>query len=859
MGDIVKIIDAALSRTGLLLELGLAPRWRIFAAVSVAVLALAAVGLSYSAVQLASAARTDLSALRATVAGSLADGQGAKLAEASDDIGMVRQRLETPIRIIRWTGRLGAAVPWLPLLSLEASSVEAQADRIDTDLETASALLDWTRRFISTYDEAQLALVSSMDPKRMESFRSPLREIEAGFERSGGELSPGGRGTRYSLLARLSPISGRVDDLAEAERTIRDGADAGEKAARLAQALLDLAEASRPLVSRFGGDGVSLDAGGAESIYAALAGFERKAVAAKANAAETSVALARLSNAGPFAARLESLVKLIDALAAIGEAGVLGFEAIRPAHDILAASQNGLLDSEKALSRALAKLQENSSDISRAVAQLAEGEKALSELQADGSLPVGSSGLPGILDFVAQVREGLQMLNSVAPVASGLLGEDGPRRYLLLGQSADELRGTGGFVSGIWTLTLHEGSLGDVTYYDAVRVDDWERLVLYPVAPPGLEEHMNAWVWLLRDVSWDPDFRVTAESAESMFKIGQRQDVDGVMAVNQWGLLGLIDAVGGVTPPEGGDPITANNLITVLEQGTDTYGRAYMDLVLQGVIDEMASGTSLPVLVRLASAMFRALESRDLVLHFDDPEAQAAMEKLGWAGLIEPVRGDYLYVVDSNVGWSKVDRNIDREVSYLVDLSKRDRPRAQLTLGYVNHSGPGSPPCEPQWLNRGTDYSQLVNACYWNFVRVYMPLQSRLLSQTKLPLPELSVSVEIGIGSPGQETGKLSASHGKAVFSGLSVVPPGETREIALAYDLPAGPLADEDGSLVYELTVQKQPGVKTRKTSVTLVSPIGYHVSASSVPYVVQENGAVSISLTLMRDETISVTFVED
>ena len=100
--------------------------------------------------------------------------------------------------------------------------------------------------------------------------------------------------------------------------------------------------------------------------------------------------------------------------------------------------------------------------------------------------------------------------------------------------------------------------------------------------------------------------------------------------MNQWGMLGLIDAVGGVTPPEGGDPITANNLITVLEQGTDTYGRAYMDLVLQGVIDEMASGTSLPVLVRLASAMFRALESRDLVLHFDDPEAQAAMEKLGW-------------------------------------------------------------------------------------------------------------------------------------------------------------------------------------------------------------------------------------
>lgn len=162
-------------------------------------------------------------------------------------------------------------------------------------------------------------------------------------------------------------------------------------------------------------------------------------------------------------------------------------------------------------------------------------------------------------------------------------------------------------------------------------------------------------------------------------------------------------------------------------------------------------------------------------------------------------------------------------------------------------------------MNRGTDYSQLVNACYWNFVRVYMPPESRLLSQTKLPLPELSVSVEIGKGSPGQETGKLSASHDKAMFSGLAVVPPGETREIALAYDLPAGSLADVDGSLVYELTVQKQPGVKTRRTLVSLVPPSGYHVSASSVAYVVQENGRISISLSVKRDETITVTFVDD
>ena len=114
-----------------------------------------------------------------------------------------------------------------------------------------------------------------------------------------------------------------------------------------------------------------------------------------------------------------------------------------------------------------------------------------------------------------------------------LLGNDGIRTYLLIGQSADELRATGGFVSSVWTVTLQDGVLLNIKYTDAVRVDDWERIDYYPKAPPGLDEHMNAWVWLLRDVSWDPDFPTTAQTTADIFELGQRQKVDGVIAFNQ--------------------------------------------------------------------------------------------------------------------------------------------------------------------------------------------------------------------------------------------------------------------------------------------------------------------------------------
>ena len=248
--------------------------------------------------------------------------------------------------------------------------------------------------------------------------------------------------------------------------------------------------------------------------------------------------------------------------------------------------------------------------------------------------------------------------------------------------------------------------------------------------------------------------------------------MDGVIAINQWTLLRLIEALGDISSPEGDEPVTQRNLLEVLEEGTDRHGRAYRDLVLQGLLDRLNQPMSMPELVRPAAGLFETLDQREMLLHFNDSNVQSVVRQWGWGGGVPQETADYLYVVDSNVGWSKSDRNVQRDVSYAVDLARAAGPRVALTLSYSNHSGPGSPGCEPQWLNRGTDYSQLKNACYWNYFRVYAPQGARLLSSTPLPLPEHTVSVEIGRGTPGHDTNRVSSSHNKTVFSGLTEVDP---------------------------------------------------------------------------------------
>ena len=165
----------------------------------------------------------------------------------------------------------------------------------------------------------------------------------------------------------------------------------------------------------------------------------------------------------------------------------------------------------------------------------------------------------------------------------------------------------------------------------------------------------------------------------------------GSSAISQWTLLRLLEALGSLPSPSGEVPITSRNLLTVLEQGTDQHGRAYMDLVLQGVLDKLDQPMSMPTLIRLASALHDTLQERDMLLYFDDPDLQSLASEFGWDGSIRQDSADYLYVVDSNVGWSKVDRNIERDISYVIDLTRAPRPRTSLTLSYDNHSGPNSP------------------------------------------------------------------------------------------------------------------------------------------------------------------------
>ena len=801
------------------------------------------------------------------------DGQFAELREislqdvgADDDQGLtelqgrldqMRSDLSPALEITRWAGRLSPALAWIPGLSQEVEAWGYVAARADRDIDHGSVLLSQASGLAGLYNDAEDILVrpgsgdslSRLDAETSE-LRSELDALLTKIVEASDSDSPRRPTFDFPILRSL------LETVDEAETELALTVRLGRDAADLMTVLLDIAGETQPLIEQFDLETGTQSPLSIDDLRRIVGRLDQDLQFALVKSEGLAAQTARSSQGESLVQKLTLLQDFLTVLLTVNRATLVGLQVVGPALDEARGTEGGILGSGGVLPAVLGLVDDNRGLIDGAVGQLDLALLTLQNIRANNGNSAVRSGLDDLERTVNILSGGLRVVRDIAPVGAELVGVGSTRRYLVLGQSSDELRATSGFVSSVWLVTFEDGALSDVEYFDSVRVDDWERLDLYPPAPEGLEDHMNAHVWLLRDVSWEPDFPTTARTAADMFTIGQRRTVDGVIAVNQWTLLALVQALGSIPAPGSNEEITSRNLLSKLEEETDDHGRAYVDLAMQGVLESLKGPMTLGRLIKVAAAGYDALSERDLLVYSDDPDVQAVISENNWDGRVQRDGLDYLYVVDSNVGWSKSDRNIERFVKYRVDLTRETGTRINLILGYNNHSGPGSPGCEPQWLNRGTNYSALKNACYWNFWRTYVPRGSRLLGNSPEALPEYSVAAEIGKGRPGEDTVEVSSSFNRTIVSGLFAVAAGKSHEVALVYDLPSTLEFKNGESIRYELLVQKQPGTRGRDVTVELVVPEGYSLTESSVPVSTEQESVFSFTLEVNQDVNLVAVF---
>lgn len=449
---------------------------------------------------------------------------------------------------------------------------------------------------------------------------------------------------------------------------------------------------------------------------------------------------------------------------------------------------------------------------------------------------------PFVHQMIERVDEFLliwQVGLDAASIAPAQLGEDRPRVYLLLAQNSDELRPTGGFISSVALVRVNRGEISVTDFQDSYAVDDLSRF--HPQPPPALSKYMFAGLLLLRDTNWYPDFPTTARAAQNIYRVDRGIATDGVIAVNLKGIPRLLEAVGPVTVEPGGERVDASNVMTKLRTywapapgaglTPEWWSRRkdFMGQLLDAVMQRYKRGEFSRV--RLARALADSIASKDLLIYLKDMD-DGKQSKFLWSGALTSGPSDALMIVDSNVGFNKVDANIDRRAEYSATLDGNGAIHALVTIAYTNLSAPDGKPCLHQPYYPPT-YAELQQGCYWDYVRVIAPRDSRLISAD-------------GISEPVTEP----TFNDRAVFGGFLVLARGETRTVRFEYSTPPNSEFKSHYTLIWE----KQPGAPNFPAQFHLTLPPGMIARSANPAPISQSGNTAQFSFSLDHNQSISV-----
>ncbi len=448
----------------------------------------------------------------------------------------------------------------------------------------------------------------------------------------------------------------------------------------------------------------------------------------------------------------------------------------------------------------------------------------------------------GYLELASLGLDGLIALPRVA--------EPGQQHtWLVLIQNSDELRATGGFISSVAEVKLQGSKPVAWRYMNSYDVESYRQP--HPPAPEAMQVHMDAGVLLFRDANWSPDYPASAEVLAALYRADMGEPVAGIVAIDTTFVKLLLAALGPIHVPQYDVTVTADNVVETAigfwnepldapsiteraerQQEWMQHRKDFGGALVQVGLDRVSS-LSLGDVLQLARTAQQAIAGKHLLAWaVDDPALQDDLRRAGLDGGLKQRPGDYLMVVDSNVGWNKADRYIDRSIDYHVTVGS-DSLRARVSVTYQNLADVQLTECTHR-AGYEDSYDALAKQCYWNYVRVLVPRGSALRAAQ-------GAEGAIDLGTEGD----------KMTIGALLVVPPGQSRTLVLEYDLPSAVLL-RSGS--YALLVQKQPGPVSVRVGVTVELTSGALHSAA--PWTLASNRQARCDHQLEADLDLALSW---
>jgi len=217
-----------------------------------------------------------------------------------------------------------------------------------------------------------------------------------------------------------------------------------------------------------------------------------------------------------------------------------------------------------------------------------------------------------------------------------------------------------------------------------------------------------------------------------------------------------------------------------------------------------------------------SLNQKDILLYLTDEQLQSKISELGWDGRLKDTSGDYLSVINTNIAGGKSDKKIVQTITHEANVSADGSIFNTVTI-LRDH----------QAIKREA-FSGVRNV---NWIRVYVPLGSRLISSSGWLAPDVAIEQpdpawdldsdlanEANADRDPLTNTLIYREQNKTVFANWSMVDPGQMAVIKLVYKLPFKLMPtnpqEQESLYKYTLLVQKQAGAHNSEISSNLLLP---------------------------------------
>lgn len=396
-----------------------------------------------------------------------------------------------------------------------------------------------------------------------------------------------------------------------------------------------------------------------------------------------------------------------------------------------------------------------------------------------------------ILPLEADTKKELDVVNQLV---QELTKQDNTVRvFMVLLQNNYELRPGGGFLGQYAVIKIKNGEIISTVVEDANLLDQRIKNANIKITPPWpLTKYSQIKRWMLRDSNFSPDFPFNAAKAEYFYRLGGgREKFNGVFAVNSDVFNHALDLTGPITIGNFGTFSSTDGALKLEEAveknylGEDVTAEAkearknVMKQIAAEMIKRLNNVGNIPKIAEFAQSELR---NKDIMLYFHDANLQSLVEGVHWdGGVTKDWTGDYLMVVDANLGALKSDFYIKRSLAYTVDFTG-EQPKANVSYTY-NHTA-----THGDW--RTSDYH----------------------TYTRILAPQGSKYIEPSRRHTGGVLSTDSTDMKKMVFGYKVDALIGQTLETSIEYTLPDTITAEN-----YRLLIQKQSGTGTIPVTVTI------------------------------------------